>query len=686
MRLRLFCIDFQSRKLKAMWLLPLIATCCFSLADAVHQSGTGGSLKKLSLEQLGDVEVVAASKEPEEIWQTPAAISVITQEDIRRMGATSIPEILRRVPGLQVARTDSNSWAVGVRGFASQFSKSVLVMIDGRNVYTPLFAGVNWRLQNVLLDDIDRIEVIRGPGGTVWGTNAVNGVVNIITKNSKETSGALVTLGGGNVDRGTGGFRLGATLGRNLAYRVYGMAFDRGPEYHPDRDNFDAWQLGQGGFRLDLGGQKGTAITLQGDLYKGSIGEKENIAFYSPPASINIEKAEEVSGGNLLMQWRHEMPSGSDIRVQAYYDRTYRLGSQLGETRNTFDIDFTHHLKGLRRQEIIWGLGARWSPSTFKQTVATVDFQPHHQSDNVYSVFVQDQLTLRNDLWLTVGSKFEHNIYTGWEIQPAARLTWTPGSYQTVWAAVTRAVRSPARLDVDLQLTGLLTTNPLPIFITAAGNPKFVSETLLGYELGYRRLVTTGFYVDVSMFHNDHDHLTSFGTITTSFESTPPPLHAVLTAPLANGIKGHSDGVEISPDWRATSWLELRSSYSYLNLSLENKLGYADPVTIQSDEGSSPRHQLNVQAILSLPKGFELDPAYRYVTRLRAQSPSGQPAEYVRAYNTMDVRAGWHVARAFDLSVYGHDLLQPSHAEFGGDPGPLVGIKRGIYAQVKWTR
>jgi iron complex outermembrane receptor protein len=563
----------------------------------------------------------------------------------------------------------------------------VLVLIDGRNVYTPLFAGVNWRLQNVPLEDVDHIEVIRGPGGTIWGTNAVNGVINIITKRSKESLGAFVSAGGGNVDQGIGGFRYGGKLSPNLTYRVYGMAFGRGPEFHADHDNFDTWQLGQGGFRMDWDPGTANTVTFQGDLYKGEIGERENISYYSPPESVYDESPEDVSGGNLLARWRHGLPGGSDIRVQAYYDRTYRLGSQLGETRNTFDVDFIHHLVSVPRQEIIWGAGARWSPSDFIQTVATVDFEPHHQSDNFYTAFLQDRVSIiRDNLSLAVGSKFEHNIYTGWEIQPNARLTWTPGLHQTLWGAVTRAVRSPSRIDEDIQLTELLATAPLPAFVRVSGNPKFVSETLLGYELGYRKLLMTRLYVEAAMFHNDHNHLTSLGSPTISFESAPSPLREVATVPWANGIKGNTDGGEISPDLRATNWLEFKASYSYLNLHVKNKPGSTDTATIQADEGSSPRHQLILQTHASLPGNFEIDPAYRYISGLSGQYPSGQPTEFVRAYNTLDLRIGWHPVKALDLSVAGQNLLQPSHAEFGGDPGPLVGIKRSAYLSIKWTR
>jgi iron complex outermembrane receptor protein len=632
-------------------------------------------LKQLSLEQLGNIEVTTTSKKPEKVWRTPAAIYVITQEDIRRSGATTIPELLRLAPGVEVARIDSNQWAVGIRGFGNSFSKSVLVLIDGRSVYTPLFAGVYWDEQNVLPEDIERIEVIRGPGGTVWGANAVNGVVNIITKSSKETKGTLATVGAGNVDQGSGRFRYGGGYGNNLSYRAYGMAFGRAPEFHSDQNKFDDWQLGQSGFRIDWDNQKRDALTLQGDLYKGSIGQRVNIGYYSPPASLNVVGNQDISGGNILGRWRRTVDSG-DIQIQAYYDRTYRLGPQLGETRNTFDVDFVHHLTFLPRQDFTWGVGARWSPGDFTQTVATVDFLPHHQSDNIYSAFLQDEIAIVQDkLGLTVGSKFEHNIYTGWELQPSARLLWTPTAHQTVWASVSRAVATPSRVDEDLQLTGF-TTVPLPIFVRIVGSRQFVSEKLLGYEIGYRRLITPKFYVDISLFHNNYNDLTSFGAAALSFETNPSPTHLLLMLPWANGIMGQTNGGEITPDWKATRWLEFKASYSYVSLDLKNKPGNGDIGTLQTDEGSSPRHEVAVQSLLNLPKRFELDPTYRYVSAL--------PGESVKSYSTMDLRLGWHFAGNLEASVGGQNLFQPNHMEFGINPGPLVGVRRSVYGQITW--
>jgi len=392
-----------------------------SLAAPQENAAHGEPLKQLSLAELGNVEVTTTSKEPEQIWKTSAAIYVLTEEDIRRSGATSIPEVLRLVPGVEVSRITSNIWSVGIRGFGSAFSKSVLVLIDGRSVYTPLFAGVDWEMQNVMLEDVERIEVIRGPGGTIWGSNAVNGVINIITRNAKDSRGAYASTSSGTGAQNESGVRYGAEHGNKLNYRAYAMGFGRTPEFHSDGDNYDTWQLGQAGFRTDSMLTNRDTLTVQGDFYKGNVGQQVAIGSYSPPAQLIVDGTEDVSGGNLLGRWRHELSPTSDFQVQAYYDRTYRLGPQLGETRNTFDIDLLHHFVLKQRNEIIWGFGARFSPSDIIQTVPTVNFTPHHQDDNIYSAFVQDQIAIvQNKFWLTLGSKFEHNIFTGWENEPAA--------------------------------------------------------------------------------------------------------------------------------------------------------------------------------------------------------------------------------------------------------------------------
>jgi iron complex outermembrane recepter protein len=653
----------------------------FSSGRALSQSSqhTREPLKQLSLEELGDVEVTTASKEPEEVWKTPAAVYVLTNEDIRRSGATSIPEVLRLVPGVQVSRIDNDHWAVGIRGFADQFSKSMLVMVDGRSLYTPLFAGVYWALQDgILLEDVERIEVIRGPGGTIWGANAVTGVINIITKSAKGTHGALASVGGGNMDHGISRFRYGAGNAGNFDYRVYGKGFSRAAGFHSDEQGFDTWRFGQAGFRTDWDVKTNDHLTIQGDMYKGGVGEAVGYGSFTPPEQIISDQAVAVSGGNLLARWRHDLREGSDIQVEAYYDRTFAMAPHYQETRNTFDLDFIHHLTLGQRQNFIWGLGARLSPSQFVQTIPSLDFVPHDIANNVYSGFVQDEIAiLPNKFSLTVGSKLEHNNYTGFEFQPSVRGLWSITPKQTFWAAITRAVRTPSRIEEDFHLTDFGIANPL-VYVAIDGNQRLSSERLISYEAGHRRLIGPKFYIDIAVFHNEYDDLISLGAPSLTIDPTPTPPHFTIRLPYVNGLRGSTDGFEIAPDWKPSRWWQLKATYSYLNLNLDRKSGVVDGGGyVSQEEGSSPHNQATLQSRFNLPKGIEFDQTYRYVSAL--------PAQDIKSFSTGDLHLSWQATRQFGFSVVGENLFQPHHPEFGHDVSPLVGIKRSVYAQITWT-
>jgi len=640
------------------------------------------NLKQLSLEQLGNVEVTTVSKAPQEVFQTPAAIFVITQEDIRRSGAMSIPEALRLAPGVEVARIDGNHWSVAIRGLSGQFSKDLLVLIDGRSVYTPLFAGVYWDVQNVMLEDVERIEVIRGPGGTIWGANAVNGVINIITKSAENTHGTLVSLGGGNVDQGTGSIRYGGTVGKDFNYRIYGMGSVRGPEFHSDGDGFDHWRMGQVGFRVDWKSGENDTFTVQGDVYSVESGESSFLPSFSPAAELVENGTAPASGGNLLARWQRTTGEGSDIQIQAYFDRTNRWDLEGGETRDTFDVDYVQHARIHGDHNLTWGLGARVSPSNFQQTTPGINFLPNQQTDSIYSGFVQYELPIvRDKLTLTAGTKLEHNNFSGFEYEPSVRLLWTPTDHQSFWTAVTRAVRTPSRQDQDVTFAILALAEPTPpsVYFEILGNPQAKADQMIGYEAGYRTQVKSNVYVDFTTFYNNYSGLEGYGAPGVAESSDPPPLHLFFTLPYGNIIEGNTVGAEIAPDWNITHWWRVRGSYSYLNMALKDKPGFTDVGNVLSSyRGSSPRHVVSFQSLLNLPKHFELDEMYRYTSAL--------PEYGVDAYNTADVRLGWHPVEGLEFSVIGQNLLQPFHDEFAGDPGPLVGIKRSIYGKITWRR
>lgn len=665
----------------------MVAIASVRAALAQDSKGASDNLKQLSLTQLGNVNVTSVSKEPMTMQRTPAAVYVLTAEDIRRSGATNIPDLLRTVPGVEVAQVDSDHWAIGIRGFGSEFSKSVLVLIDGRSVYSPLFSGVYWNVQNVMLQDVERIEVIRGPGGTIWGANAVNGVINIITKTAAETRGWLISSGAGNVNEGEGAFRYGAGNNKGTNFRAYGMAFGRGPESHADHAPFDEWETGQGGFRIDWDNHTRDTFTLQGDTYKGSDGERVTMALYSPPSTVTSDDPHEVSGANVLGRWRRQLGSGSDLQLQSYYDRTSRLSPQLDEIRNTVDVDFLYHLAPDTRNDLLMGAGARWSGDDIGQKFATLDFLPEQETDSIYSWFLQDRIALSDRVSLSLGSKFEHNNYSGFEVQPSARLLWTPAGRQAVWASVTRAVRTPSRLDQDLELTDLLLPNP-PFFLRVTGGKNFKSEQLLGMGAGYRTLIGGNLYLDNAFFYDSYGDLYGYGPTTTTLETTPAPTHVVLELPLANATEGDTAGFEISPDWKPFDWWELKGSYSYLHLYVHDIAGAAGMYNVlitTSDNGSSPHHQVAVQSRFDLPGKIDFDMTYRFVSALPGESGTPNIGS-VGAYSTGDIHVGWHPHATVEVSFVGQNLFQPQHPEFGGDDGPLVGIRRSYFGKITWTR
>ena len=652
----------------------------WALPDSEDDPSQSKDLNSLSLEELGKVKVTTVSKDPQEIQKTPAAVYVISREEIERSGATSLPEALRLAPGVEVARIDAAHWSVAVRGFAGQFSKSLLVLIDGRSVYTPLFSGVYWDAQNVMLEDVDRIEVIRGPGGTIWGANAVNGVINIITRPARETVGTLADFGGGNVDQGVSSVRYGQTNG-SLSYRFYAKGGIRGPELHSDGDNFDHWRMGQVGFRSDWTRGANDTFTLQGDSYLGESGERLSLAIYNPLSEADVQDKSPFSGGNLLTRWQHRIGEGSDIQLQAYFDRTNRGSIELGETRNTFDVDYMQRARPGYGQELAWGAGARVSPSHILQTSQSVLILPNKETDSIYSGFLQYEIPLlRNSLSFTLGSKFEHTNFSGYDYQPSARLMWSPTVHQSAWLSVARAVRTPSRVDQDVQFNILIQAQPAPpIFFQIEGNPKLRPEKLLAYEAGYRAQVSEHLYVDFAAFFNIYDDLQGYGPLSIVAGTNPPPVDYFIVLPYANVIEGRSVGAEVSPVWDVAHGWQLRGAYSLLHLDLKDRPGFTDVGNLLSTYlGSSPTHVANVQSILNLPGHVEFNQTFRY---------SSQLTEYgVHPNGTVDVRVARRVGEGFSLAAVGQNLLRPSHPEFGGDPGPLVGIKRSAYLSITWTR
>ncbi len=669
---------------------PLVLFLCLLLALSTAKadqqqpsaSQTGpAELKKLSLEELSQIEVISPSKEPEPAFKIPMAIYVITGEEILRSGVTTIPEALRLAPGVEVARIDGNKWSVGIRGFGSRLSRSVLVLIDGRTVYTTFFAGTYWEVQDTLMEDIDRIEVIRGPGGTIWGPNAVDGVINIITKDTRDTHGMLATTGGGNEEQGFASFRYGGGNGRNLDYRVYGKGYTRGPEHHQDQRNFDDWRGTQAGFRMDWRKTSRDTITVQGDLYTDVAGERVSATSYTQPYSRIIDGNADLAGGNILARWKRDLANGNDLQLQAYYDRTSRTEPNFDETRDTLDVDFLHRMRLAKRHQVTWGAGARISIGDAPQVVSGLTFQPQKRTDQLYTAFVQDEIGLiEKRLSLTIGTKLLRTNFTSLDFQPSARLAWTPDEKQTVWASFTHTLRTPSRAEEDFYLSGYIgTAGGLPYFARFNANSQFAPEQLNGYELGYRRLMQRDFYVDVATFFNHyHDLFSEDITGPPAIETTPAPTHLLLPAQFRNDLLGATTGVEIAPEWRPTTFWRLRGSYSYLHIDLKKKPGTPEIGTAPQIEGASPQHEGSVQSSFDLPKHLQFDLTFRYVSALPSQS--------VDSYATGDARLAWRFARQFEVALVGQNLLQPWHVEYAGDPGLAVGIERSVYVKLTWMK
>jgi iron complex outermembrane receptor protein len=658
----------MARRLVSASALICLAVCSPGAAWSQEQPA---DLSALSLAELADIETTTSTRTPTELFKVPAAVYVITQEDIRRSGVTSIPEALRLAPGVQVARIDANKWAIGLRGFGSRLSRSMLVMIDGRAVYTPLFAGTYWEVQDVLLADVDRIEVVLGPGGTLWGANAVNGIVNIITRSAKDTQGTLLAAESGS-DEQAMQFRYGGRS-RGTNYRAYGKFFKRESLFHADGADFDDWRMGQAGFRADWSVAGGRTMTLQGDAYRGSSGQRTMLSTYEAPFIRTVNDDAEFSGGNVLGRWGG--PAGrSDVRVQWFFDHTYRKEPTFQETRNTGDVDFQYRLPLFGRNQILWGAGYRVSDGN-SHGLPSVRFVPDRRTDQLVTWFVQDDIDVAADrVRVTVGSKFEHNDYSGFEVQPTARVLWTLSTRQTVAASITRAVRTPSRVEHDLDLTSFVSANPL-IFVRILPNKDFQPERLSAYEMEYRVQPTSALAISWSGFVNRHRDLLTAEPGTPFPESEPLPAHLVVPFVLGNGLRGESYGLELTSTLSVAPWWRFNGAYSHVHIDLTASEASRDTSSARSNEGSSPRHQAFVHSAMNLASSVEFDWTLRAVSALGSQK--------IPAYATSDIRIGRTLGKAISLALVGRDLHAPHHAEFATG-GTVFQVRRTVQASINW--
>jgi len=634
-------------------------------------------LTDMSMEALMDIEITSVAKKPQKQSAAAAAIFVITNDDLRRWGVTNVPEALRRVPGIDVARIDANKWAITSRGFNSRFANKLLVLIDGRSVYTPLFAGVYWDNQDVVLQDVERIEVIRGPGGTLWGANAVNGVINIITKSAAATQGDMLAATAGNEVKGIGVARHGGKLKNGVDYRVYAKYSDYDDGYS-SAGAHDDWRTGQLGFRSDWVQTEHDQITLQGDYYQGKSGQQVNIPTGPaglPPTTIDqVVDDTRSDGGNLLFRWSRKLDSSSDFALQVYYDHVGIDGEVLYEDRDTFDIEFQHRFQWREAHDVVWGFDYRFTHDNTDNN-PTFELAPSSRSVNLYGTFIQDEISLRDNLHLTLGTKLEHNDFSGVEFQPSARLAWAMSTAQTLWGAVSRAVRTQARGedDVLLRLVPPPAADPgIPVY--AEGNNDYDAENLVAWELGYRLNYNNAWSVDVAAFYNDYDNLR---TLDPAMDSGPPPS---VRLPFDNNMSGETYGLELASQWQVRPGWRLNASYSWLEMQLHLDSNSTDTAS-RASEDASPTSKAAIWSAVDLGHNLQFDAALRYTGDIEVNGVD------IDSYVEADLRIGWEVRPGLELSLIGQNLLDSQHPEFLPDfiSTQATEVERSIYGRVAWS-
>jgi iron complex outermembrane recepter protein len=654
---------------------------CFSCSDMAG-AARAADYFDLTPEQLVSAQVISVSKRPQSVAQAPAAVYVISSEDIARSGVTSIPDALRMAPGVDVAQGASGSWSINIRGFNKGLADQLLVMIDGRTVYNPLFAGTYWELQNMPLQDIDRIEVVRGPGGTLWGANAVNGVINIITKKAQETQGNLISLAGGNYMRDFGLGQTGGKFGGDTYYRAYAQHFNDGAFKAPQGGStHDQWHDTRTGFRLD----QGDTLTVSGDAYLNETNQATTVPQLTAPFAVTRADDIESNGANLLTRWKNKFSDGSLLSIQSYADHTLRDQIILRDEEDIFDFDTQYNLAMHGPNEIIVGGGYRLTHEKIGNT-STLAINPATSNVSLFNAFAQDKIALVPDRWfLTVGSKVEYsNIDTNLEFQPNIRLQWFPDNRQTVWAAVSRALRTPSPLERDLDLTAVVfppntppLNDPFPLKFELLGNRGFQPERVISYELGYRDKVTPDVSVDVAGFYNNYDGLAAqelVGLILTTPLPIGPATHSVLETTQANLMSAETQGVEIATEWRVSSNWKLTGSYSFLEMFLHLDNDFSNQ---QAEEQESPHQQANVRSYWNINKDWTLDTSVYYVDRLQTFD--------IPAYVRLDADLGWRIDKGVQLNLIGQNLLSSAHREFNNASDlNAAEVTRSVFGKITW--
>ena len=635
-------------------------------------------LTQVSIENLMDVEVSSVSKKDQKLLRTAAAVFILTQDDIRRSGATNIPDLLRLVPGLAVAQIDASDWAVTSRGFNGRFANKLLVLIDGRSLYSPDFAGVLWQVQNLMLEDIDRIEVIRGPGATLWGANAVTGVINILTKKSNDTQGGLLSVGGGMQERVFTGARYGMSKGESLAYRFYGNYFNRG-EFQSlagqgTRDNWDGVRTG---FRLDSQPTQQDTLMVEGDIHRDAAFTQTHVAGFTPPFNTTPLLETTYAGGHVLGRWTRSYSPHSEFSVHMYYETLSRDNAILNVQVHVFDIEFQERSSLGARHDLIWGVGYRTTADS-TSTSSTISLNPPSLRTNLASIFFQDEIAIiPGRLWFTPGIRFESTPYTGYQSEPSGRLLWSLSENQSLWVSAAQATRTPQRSERGLHVVTAVFPGPggLLTSVDRFGSSRAGDEDMFDFEAGYRAQPTKAVSIDLTTFYDRYKSLETQEP-GAPFPSASPVPHFVVPLFYANGMHGTGYGGEISLGWKPTSRWKLNAGYSFLRQALHLNPGSQSSAALLT-AGDNPRHQFQLRSQFNLPHQAEFDASMYYVGRLLDQS--------VPAYTRLDLRIGWHPFESVDFDLIGQDLLAPRHLEFLNNTGlvPTLPTRRA-FARLTW--
>jgi len=661
----------------------LLATLALALlvapkSPAQPASSPPRALADASLEDLMNVEVTSVSRKEQKLSKTGAAVFVITQDDIRRSGAANIPDVLRMAPGVNVARVDANAWAISIRGFNSRYSNKVLVLIDGRSIYSPAFSGVDWDQIDVPLENIERIEIIRGPGGAAWGANAVNGVINIITMTPADTQGGLIVAQAGSQEGG-GLTRYGGKAGSLGTWRAFGRYSNTDSSIDPaGAPAADGWHAFHGSFRFDLQPSPGDKVMIQGDLYQSGEGQSLTSVFHnSLPTVATFNDPLTVASGDLQMLWTHTLRNGSETSLNVYYNHVKRNDQGLLQD-STLDLDFQHHIALNSRNDVVWGLGYRVAKDSLTLGRNT-QFFPPQRTDSLYSAFVQDEIRLAESASFTVGTKLEHNAYTGFEYEPSARFVWTPTVRQTVWLSASQAIRQPSRQDTDLLYHDLaiipLGGNSFGI-LTYTGNKASQAEQLRDYEGGYRAQFTKRLSLDVAVFRSYYRRLETTEQGNPYLAVTPVPPHFVFPIDLVDNGHARTYGGEAFATWNVTNRWRLSPGYSLIHLT-----PVADPLNPNSSltglAGGTPKHQIQFRSGLALRSNLDWDTSIFFVGQLSGQQ--------IPAYTRLDMQLRWRIRERIELGVTGQNLLAPHHAEFVDAYGVnYTQVQRSVFGKITW--